>query len=130
MGLCWVLCIYVMNFGLVFGGYSWQWLRVSLTLLLNFRIIFLLLNCLFLLWSVCAWSNFILCCVWLISLGGLLFSAWEEGGEVVGESWGQMWTGRCRGKGSCDQVVLYERRINKNFKNRGLHFNITIEDIS
>lgn len=53
----------------------------------------------------------------MISLGGLLFS-WGDGkGVDLGERRAGG-TGRSEGQGSQSQDVLYEKGINKNFKER------------
>lgn len=59
---------------------------------------------------VTAWSYCILLChVWLMSLGDLLFSGGEKRRKRICEGGGN---GRGRGKGSCGWNVLYKRIIN------------------
>ena len=62
---------------------------------------------------VCVWSYCILLChVWLMSLGGLIFSGVRLEGEWIWRREEVEEARRSGRKGACNWDVLYERRIN------------------
>lgn len=71
---------------------------------------------------VCAWYYCILLChVWVMSLGDLLFSVWRQGwGRGSGR---ESRSRRSGGTGKCGQDILYEKRISKQI---GIYYSINI----
>lgn len=53
-------------------------------------------------------SCFLFCCVWLLSLGGLLVSEGKWKGSGSGEEWGLTDARAGRGRGNCGPDVFYE----------------------
>ena len=61
--------------------------------------------------KVCIWSYCILCCVWLRSLGGLVFTEVGVMEGVDPRDNGSGRNGKSGGRGSCCLDVVYERKI-------------------